>query len=254
MYADLEDIFRNPRVHKDVGYHRLGDGTKLDSDRIENLSCYRYNFDDEEILDQFVSDNYPIDERFDSISVGFDCFFILKNDGDFMFSFGIPKGLHDKLWGRQSWLPKPEIVKLGKKSCQSYFIQFADGSQEWCDIPDELDDILDNSDQTVDVLALGEDEDYYVKLVDGSEDWTLPVKLSKLLNGRNGNRKGNPGKAGVANISLGHNGDYAVKFTDGSIRSWCNKPGYSKKFDKVEKKAGIKHVELGAGNDFVIIG
>lgn len=253
-FSDLEDIFLHPRVHKDVGYHRLGDGTKLDSHRMVGLSTYGHNFDDEEIHDDFVSDDFPIDENFDSISLGYDCFFILENDGTYMYSGGIPKGLHNKLWGRQTWLPRPEIVKLGKNSCESYFIQFADGSQQWNDLPDDLGDHLEKTDKIVDVLAIGGDDDYYVKFKDGSEDWTLPPKLSNLLNGRNGTRRGNPDVAGVANISLGHNGDYVVKFTDGSIRSWCGKPRYSKQFDRVEKKVGVKHVELGAGDDFVIIG
>eukprot|EP00092_Neocalanus_flemingeri_P105445 GFUD01135157.1.p1 GENE.GFUD01135157.1~~GFUD01135157.1.p1 ORF type:complete len:328 (+),score=83.51 GFUD01135157.1:46-1029(+) len=253
-YADLQDIFSNPRVHKDVGYHRLADGTKQDCHRMQRLSCYEYNFDDEDIVDQFVSDEFPISENFDSISLGYDCFFILQSDGSFMFSSGIPKGLHNKLWGRQTWLPKPELVKIGKRSCQSYFVQFADGSMEWNDVPDELDDLLDEHDKLVDILALGEDDEYYVKFDDGSEHWSLPVALSKLLNGRKGTRRGNQGIAGVSNISLGFDGNYAVKFTDGRIKSWGDMPGYSKKFDKVLGKVGVKYVELGARNDFVIIG
>jgi hypothetical protein len=115
----------------------------------------------------------------------------------------------------------------------SYFIQFADGSQQWSELPDELDDLLE---KTVDVLAIGGDD----------EDWTLPPKLSKLLNGRNGTRRGNTGVAGVANTSLGHiaNGDYVVKFTISSIRSLCGKPRYSKQFNRFEKKVGVKDVEL----------
>jgi len=252
--SDLKDIFQNPRVHKDVGYHRLGDGTKVDNHRMLNLSCYRFNFDDEQILDDFVSDKFPIDNNFDSISLGFDCFFILENDGTFMFSSGLPKGLHKKLWGRQSWLPRPEIVKLGKNSCQSYFIQFADGSMKWNEVPDELDDLLYNSDSTVDIIALGEDDDYYVKFSDGSEHWTLPTDLSRLLNGRNGSRKGDRSLAKVSYISLGFNESYSVQFTNGEIRTSVGSHGFGAKFDKVNKKVGVKYVELGAREDFVIIG
>jgi len=251
-YADLEDIFQNPRVHTDAGYHRLGDGTKVRGNRVAALSTYGYYFEDEDILEDFVSDSFPIDKDFESISIGFDCFFILQNDGTFMHSSGLPKGLFNKLKGRQSWLPRPEIVQLGKRSCQSYFIQFADGQSQWADVPTELDKLLDNSDEIVDVIAIGDGEDYYVKFQDGSEHWSLPIELSKLLNGRS-----KRGKPDVAHISLGGNGrDYAVKFTDGSISSWCTKSDYNSDWDRVQKKAksGVKHVELGPGDDFVIIG
>ena len=99
--ADLEDIFQNPRVHTDAGYHRLGDGTKVEADRVAALSTYGSYFDDEETNDQFVSNSsFPIDEAFESISIGFDCFLIPENDGTVMYSSGLPKYLHNKLNGK----------------------------------------------------------------------------------------------------------------------------------------------------------
>ena len=254
-YADLEDIFDNPRVHTDTGYHRLGDGVKISGDRVAELSMYGHNFENDDINNEFVSnDDYPIDTNFESISLGFDCFFILENDGSTMWSSGLPDGLHKKLKGRQSWLPRPEIVELGKRSRHSYFIQFADGQKQWCDVPTELDKLLEEDEENVDVIAIGDADDYYVKFQDGSEHWSLPVKLSNLLNGRNGSRRGKPDLAEVARVSLGSNNDYAVKFTDGSINSSCGKPRYSREFDRIKEKVGVKHVELGPGGDFVIIG
>jgi len=242
-------------VHTDTGYHRLGDGVKISGDRVAELSMYGHNFENDDIHNEFLSDDYyPIDTNFESISLGFDCFFILENDGTTMWSSGLPDGLHKKLKGRQSWLPRPEIVELGKRSCQSYFIQFADGHQQWGDVPTELDKLLEEEDENVDVIAIGDADHYYVKFQDGSEHWSLPVKLSNLLNGRNGSRRGKPDLAEVARVSLGGNNDYAVKFTDGSIQSFCGKPGYCREFDRINKKAEVKHVELGPGGDFVIIG
>jgi len=255
-YADLEDIFDNPRVHTDTGYHRLGDGVKISGDRVAELSMYGHNFENDDIHNEFLNnDYYPIDTNFESISLGFDCFFILENDGTTMWSSGLPDGLYKKLKGRQSWLPRPEIVEIGKRSCHSYFIQFADGQKQWCDVPNELDKLLKEK-ETVDVIAIGDADNYYVKFQDGSEHWSLPVKLSNLLNGRNGNRRGKPhlNLAEVARVSLGSNNDYAVKFTDGSIKSFCGKPGYCREFDRILNKADVKHVEIGPGKDFVIIG
>ena len=107
-----------------------------------------------------------------------------------------------------------------------------------------MDDALEKT--FVDVLAISDDDDYYVKFTDGSADWTLSSKLSKLLNGRNETRRGNSEVAGVANTSLGHNaiGDYVVKFTNSSVSSLCGKPRYSKQFNRVEKKVGAKMLEL----------
>jgi len=253
-FADLEDIFHNPRVHTDTGYHRLGDGVKISGDRVVALSTFGHSFKDYDTNDKFVSDDYPIDTNFESISVGFDCFFILDNDGTTMWSSGLPVGLFKKLKGRQSWLPRPEIVELGKRSCQSYFIQFADGYRQWGDVPNELDKLLEKEEENVDVIAIGGDDHYYVKFQDGSEHWNLPIRLSNLLNGRNGTRRGKPDLAEVARVSLGGNDDYAVKFTDGSIKSVCGKPRYYEEFDRISEKVGVKHIELGPGKDFVIIG
>jgi len=247
-YADLEDIFENPRVHTDGGYyHRLGDGTKVHADRVAKLSKIQHYFEDEDTLDEYESDSFPINKNFESISVGFNCFFILKNDGNFMHTSGLPKGLYNKLKGRQSWLPRPQIVQLGKRSCQSYFIQFADGQSQWADVPTELDKLLDNADNIVDVIAIGDGEDYYVKFQDGSEYWNLPVKLSNLLNGRNGSKKGNKDLAEVAHISLGgpNGSQWSVKFTDGLIKTYVGSWYLSD---------SVKHDEYGAGEDFVMIG
>ena len=106
----------------------------------------------------------------------------------------------------------------------------------------------------MDVVAIGDDDHYYVKFQDGSEHWNLPIRLSNLLNGRNGTRRGKPDLAEVARVSLGGNDDYAVKFTNGSINSVCGKPRYKEEFGRINEKVGVKHIELGPGKDFVIIG
>ena len=52
------------------------------------------------------------------------------------------------------------------------------GKQYWKKIPEELEDILEDTKHYVDLIAMGEEDDYYVKLSNGKEYWNIPQKLA----------------------------------------------------------------------------
>ena len=200
----------------------------------------------------------------ESISLGADpsTFFVLYKDGSFAHSGGIPSLLYQRLLGRQGSLPRPELVRLGKRSPQTFFLQYTVGSagevqlisspqdagMEWYDLPRELEDILvESKDVGVEELALGEGDDYYVRLQDGRESWRLADSLAELLERRS------PGPGGeVGCLALGWQGDYYIRLADGSCRSRVGggvEAALARFLDP-----GNCSVELGLGGEYVVVG
>ena len=127
---DLTEIFRNP-------------GAKIIYQRPNPFYiCSHLNDNCNRKL--FMSPDAPIDGALKSISLGYDCstFLISYTDNSFSHSSGIPSRLYHKLLGRQEHLPRPELVRLGLRSPHSFFIQYADGSMDSCDLPRELESLL----------------------------------------------------------------------------------------------------------------
>ena len=87
-----------------------------------------------------------------------------------------------------------------------FFIQFADGKRSWRGLPGELEDILEDTEYYVDLIALGEEEDYYIKLSNGKEFWNIPSRLADRLRGKHAEKT-------VAGVSLGYEDQYNVRFT-----------------------------------------
>ena len=146
---DLTEIFRNP-------------GAKIIYQRPNPFYiCSHLNDNCNRKL--FMSPDAPIDGALKSITLGYDCstFLILYTDDSFSHSSGIPSRLYHKLLGRQEHLPRPELVRLGLRSPHSFFIQYADGSMDSCDLPQELESLLLQDGVDVDILDLGEHNDYY---------------------------------------------------------------------------------------------
>ena len=110
----------------------------------------------------------------------------LFTDGTTRFGPNLPKELFHKLFRRSSRLPPPDIVELGLRSDQSYFVQFADGSKKWHDLPDKLEKILEKDTVGVDVLAIGSRNHFYVRLKDGTVHYYLPADLSGFIKSKIG--------------------------------------------------------------------
>ena len=85
----------------------------------------------------------------------------------------------------------------------------------------------------MDVIALGEEDDYYVKLSSGKEYWNIPGKLAdrcmqpphecpkklkrlgslKAIHSHTTRLRGKHGDRTVAGVSLGYEDEYSVRFT-----------------------------------------
>jgi len=191
-----------------------------------------------------------------SISLGYNSFIVLYNDGQTAWSAGIPKLLHNKLNGRQKSLPRPSVISIGssRNSKDSYFVQFTDGSAKWNGLPDELEAKLKNDRSDVAILALGDDDIFYVMFESGEELWNLPTSLSNLINGRNGTRRrGNPNLANIADITVSDKGDWAVRFTDNTCKWDQDSIMDNEVVQTVLSCKHIHHIVFGHNSDFVVI-
>jgi hypothetical protein len=231
--AELLSIFRDP-------------GTKIVR-RKPNPFFVLYKINNPGARRFFRSADAPIDGTLESISLGCDpsIFFLLYSDGSFAHSGGIPPTLHRRLAGRQGWLPRPELVRLGARSPDCFFLQHVDGAQEWRDLPRHLERLLEAG-RPVEEMALGEGEDYYLRLRDGTEAWCLPGRLASLLEGRGAG----PGQE-VANIALGERGDFFLQLEDG-VSHGKVVPEAREALARFE--LGEAAVELGPAGEFVVIG
>jgi len=186
-----------------------------------------------------------------SISMAKDMLIILYIDGDTVWS-EVPKRLEDTLKARQSWQPKPNVISLGQRSDESYFIQFSDGSDgryEWQDVPDTLHNLLlSRKHGDVAVIAIGNGEYFYVKFKDGHEEWNLPTPLENLLKDRRETRE----LAQVAYMTLSRQSDYAVRFTDGKWK-WNQSAIFDNQDVKFIQSKSIANVVFGDGSDFIIM-
>ena len=233
--SDLVKLFRNP-------------GAKIVR-RMPNPFFLIYRLTDAESRRFFRSSDAPIDGTLESISLGYasSTYLLLYKDGSFAHSEGVPQGLFRRLLDRREEQPRPELIRLGKRSQDTFFLQFTDWSMEWKGLPGELEAVLVSSSVGVEELALGEDEDYYVRLQDGRESWRVPETLAALLDGRL------PGQGGeVMALALGEGGDYFVKLHDGTT-DWRASNEVVAALAKFKGPDSIK-VELGRGGEFVVMG
>jgi len=210
-----------------------------------------YDFHNSKSRQFFRSSYVPIDGTLESISLGYhpSTYFVLYKDGSFAHSEGIPTVLHRRLLGRQEWLPRPELVRLGKASGKAFFIQYADGNADWDGLPSQLEGILLDSTSAVEELALGERKDFYVRLRNGHEAWCVPEPLALILEkGRSADKSGE-----VKRIALGkERGDFYVQFGDGTSHGRMHRSARNA-LNSFESSSDVA-IDLGEGNEFVVLG
>ena len=156
-----------------------------------------------------------IDNNFDagtlSVAMGENCIFMLHEGGDYTWNGNVPKGLDNKLKGRQKHLPSATYASLGSSS--RYYIKFADGQSQWVG-PDDLTEELQSSRRSVKSVAFGEDYNtWFVVYADGYWQWAgnIPSGLSKVLSDRGK-------KSDLKHVSLGPGGEYYISVANG--RAW----------------------------------
>lgn len=218
--------------------------------RQPNPFYVHHNFHHSESRRFFRSVYAPIDGTLESISLGYhpSTYFILYKDGSFAHSEGIPPPLHRRLLGRQEWLPRPELVRLGKASEKAFFILYADGTADWGKLPRELESVLLNSTSAVEELALGEGKDYYVRLRNGHETWCVVEPLALILEkGRSADKSGE-----VKRIALGRHGDFYVQFGDGRKEGRMHRSARIA-LASFESSSDVA-IDLGAEDEYVVVG
>ena len=242
--ADLKKIFTEENIPVSKAYHRMSNEERVE--RGQDLSCCRYNFRYERMEETFIEDLDSIYDNMNSVTLGYDGYFILYNDGSYNYH-NIPRRLKERLRDRSSKDPVPEVVQLGTYNPDSYFIQFADGKQYWRKIPAELEDILEETRCHVDVIAIGEEDDYFLKLSNGKEYWSIPSKLAERLKGKHSSKT-------VTSVSLGYDDEYSVQFSDGTRTSSMRSKNFWEEYDDINDSTGVKQVVVGAKGDYLILG
>jgi len=241
---DVKKIFDDPKVPLRKAYHRMSNGEK--EERFNDASVCKFRFRYEGMENAFIEDLDDIYEKANSITLGYDSYFILNNDGSYNY-YNIPSRLKEKLKERSAGDPIPELVSLGTFNPDSYFIQFADGKQYWRKIPEELEDILEDTQHYVDLIAMGEEDDYYIKLSNGKEYWNIPGRLADRLRGKHAERT-------IAGVTLGYDDEYSVRFTDCSMTSNMKSKTFWREYDNINDATGVKQVIVGAKGDYIMLG
>lgn len=146
-----------------------------------------------------------------SVALGDDCLFMLNERGGWNWRGDVPKGLANKLQGRQAHLPASAYVSMGTRG--RYLIKFADGQMQWSG-PDDLTEELQGTKRSVRSVAFGEEyETWFVVYADGYWKWAgmIPSGLKKVLDDRQK-------KSDLKHVSLGPDGEYFIAVANG--RMW----------------------------------
>lgn len=241
---DIKKILDDPKPPVRKCYNRMPNGEK--DERLYDVSTCKFKFRYDSMERAFIDDLDTIYESALNITLGYDGYFVLNHDGTFV-SHNLPRKLRYKLEDRVASDPIPTVVSLGTEHPDTYFLQFADGKRSWRRLPQELEDILEDTEHYVDIMALGEEEDYYVKFSNGKEFWNIPSKLADRLRGKHGEKT-------VAAVSLGYEDQYNVRFSDGSMTSNMKSKTFWREYDDITVASGVKLVAMGAKGDYIILG
>jgi len=241
---DIKKILDDPKPPLRKCYNRMPNGER--DERLDDVSTCKFRFRYSSMERAFIDDLDTIYESADIISLGYDGYFVLCHDGSYI-DYNLPRKLRHKFEDRVASDPIPTVVSLGTQHPDTFFIQFADGKRSWRGLSGELEDILEDTEHYVDLMALGEEEDYYIKLSNGKEFWNIPGRLADRLRGKHAEKT-------VAGVSLGYEDQYNVRFTDSSMTSNMKSKTFWREYDDITEASGVKQVAMGAKGDYVILG
>ena len=137
---------------------------------------------------------------------------MLYEKGGHAWSSCMPKLLHNKLNGRGEGA-RPWTTYLSMGSDGRYFLKFDDGTSEWVGSDSLEEKILEN--KPVKRVAFGEDyETYFVLSELGGYSWNgIPSTMSAGINSNKYRKRT------IDEVSLGPNGEWFVRWTDGSWKA-----------------------------------
>ena len=110
-------------------------------------------------LANFLKKNFDEDTTL-RVALGSQCVLGVEKDAGPWWCGGIPKGLDNKLRGRQRWLPLTSFVALDPSNEWQYYVQFEDGNSQW-DGPDGLTEAIHNQRSQVEVVCFAPDGGWY---------------------------------------------------------------------------------------------
>ncbi|EJK64907.1 hypothetical protein THAOC_14305, partial [Thalassiosira oceanica] len=145
-----------------------------------------------------------------SMATGGTATVMLYEDGDWMYTAGLPKLLHNKLKCRAKHHPSPVYVAVGSED--RYCIKFSNGKSEWVGCDDLTDELNSSPSNKVKSVAFGASYDsYFVVYTNGGYAYqSIPSALAKLVDQRN--------RTDLSCVSLGPDGEYYVSAKNG--RAW----------------------------------
>ena len=233
-WADIDAIFRDPRVHTGAGYYRKA--SRYNEEPSLKPLCWWGT--------ELMSDFDPEDTAL--VALGHSYFHVDAN-GWAAYGAGHTVDFVNKLKGRQASLPSVDYVAFGPGDY--YFVQFTDGKWQ-CVGPDGLLEALRRGTRDigmVDALAFAPGDGWFVQFEDGTYEWLdVPHNLHALLNKR---KKKNC----VEEISIGPQLEWYVSFDNGDWK--CNNvtDGCNERVDIIHRQGGeVKHMAFGTASSWLI--
>ena len=170
---------------------------------------------------------------------------MIYESGESAWSSGLPKGLHNKLNGRQRSLPAPTYIAMGTKG--RYYLQFACGEVIWGgDFGDHEFDASVRRMNDVVCVAFGEYATswFIVQSGGGYSYQGIPTALCDAV-------KKNEHKT-IEHVSLGPKGEWWIRWEDGGSSASGMSDKCSKAWDKIANNFNIKRVLYGPDDDWFI--
>jgi len=170
---------------------------------------YRWNFAGNQVIENTFVESMKIKSKIKSFSLG-KGIIILLEDGHWGWS-EVTKRLDNKLRGRQRCLSPPVYVccDIGNR----YYIQFADGTQEWR-ASRSFTRALDRATFKVSNVAFASRGGWFILFVDGSFSWnSLPKSLHQVL--ERTQSQSTPNKR-IHRLSVSPDGHWFISYCDGT--------------------------------------
>jgi hypothetical protein len=172
------------------------------------------------------------------------CTAMLYDDSGHAWTSGMPTLLHNKLNGRGA-RKKPWPVYLAMGSLNRYYLQFENGSYEWVasDLFEEKTLAMEN----IKTVAFGTNFDsFFILSEGGGYSWQgIPEAMNQGMNSNKYRKKI------IDDVSLGPDGEWFVRWKDGSWKGGGYSDNISDKLDEL-KQHSIKKILFGPSESWFV--